>query len=736
MTNNENLYLDSPIRLLNGKKGQFRNIVSLADIIVYHTDDKLYTKACNQDLDQRPKILDEKTQILHAVNENYAITITSDGTLKAISNSSGYCIDLLNLELSHCTNKVTDPIHEIIISVDSALKLVCIANINNLHILEIDFDYPQDSSVKVLSSTKLTIEMDADIASGSLWGDIDTQHLVYRSCASIFSFELEKGDSFCIKSAAEYRTDHRSYLSNDCIGVSISGDYSGLLVVWKTAKKLEPWFTVEDQFKTEITCIEVVNGDHMPLSFWIGDITGMVVLFELDYKFENLVRKMQICAGTFGLCHPSQLYFTSLGSDCRLRLASTVSGMAIEVNFGLKTEVLFNADKCFYEDGHRSLIVCASVVKELSILIVVTWSGLINFWNYKSGSMIDSLSRNDSGRITAIASAFVAPNRCRFAFGTASGSSFEYLLSVNTPEIVEIENSLFKIIDDDLSISSAKGIEAQPEVEAEESSQSYLLPSDNVTLTIMLQGEQMYSHLPVTEILYSSLVEHLGICYARHQIMAHVCRTNLPSSQLTLEGIVLNVSSFFENATVTLDSQLDLSSDKLLVVLQGEKIIRVLDVLSREYIFTLDSFTESTNLGCCFLWRLDADDKIGGIYCTKSLSIHSLDCSEERNVTSQTVLSSFGDHGSLVDRLPGGLDVLLDGDSGLVVNWTFRQLVAMLVPIGVLANRNSSKTLESVVMDDRCRIVKAVGLNIASRLDRATRILVLLSDGVCFLLSK
>ena len=711
-------------------KSALKCVTCLANHLLYHVGQDVYAIECDKGPKQEARLLDEKIVSVHFVSENFAVFVALDGSVRIFVNSSGYCTDIFWLELSlNSEKKETDPIHDVLISSSVEAKILCVANIDALYVLEVDFDLSTGNSPKLLSSAKLAIELDADIESGVIWGGYDSTYLVYRSCSSIFSYGIARGDAISLSSAAEYHTDHGSYISALSSGVQkigVSCDICGTIIVWNVSdNKLDYLFSNRTLFSTEVTYITGVY-DSSFLTFWVCDINGRVCVLDVDVKNKSITKRFELFCGSFGCYNPTHMMISYGECMYKLRVSSKVIGNSIEFNVDDKINVIFNcSERVSYEQGHKCVVTCASINNESNLLIVATWDGCIKIWRYQSGELLQSFQADPGSTITSIASAQSTKSECKFAFGCTNGCFKEYSFRIRTGDPIaqseQLSLEVFHLMEGE-EVTTAEGKEVR-ETERKEISPSKIC-------------EHNYSTLPVTDILYSSKAQYSAICFARNLIVVHSSSSNSPLSQINVEGFISSVSTLqkFENVeNATNDSH---AVDDLMLVLQGTRVIRVLDALNREYVFTLDSFPMETRVISCRLWLQEESNKIGGLYYTEDFSMHELEFTIERGVESRILLSSPSS--SELTSKPSAfssMNILHEEGSSLVVNWNSRFISALVYEMNSLSF-SSPHFSEFLVTDDRCRIVRCFGINIASRAVRATRIVIVVSDGTVYYVDK
>jgi WD40 repeat protein len=509
---------------------------------------------------------------------------------------------------------------------------------------------------------------DPDIEEGALWGNKCVIYAVYRSACSIFaySFSLNEDDKLIIHSSGEFWTDHYTYLSalsKNATGYSLSGDYRGLLVLWNVSdtNSLEPTFSTDVHSKTQITCIEYA--DHSPDScmFWVCDISGFTHLLEIDEKTEILIPIVRISSGSYGMRHPTHINYASNDLNRRLRLSSYITKSSIEFNFDVNAKTIFSSNAPIFDDFHKNLVTCLTYVIEFNIIIEASWEGLISFWDCRTGLLLSSLPKKDSDPAVAIASAFVNPNLFYVLSGTQSGLSSFYSVHLHGTEFIPEESmQVFQLLEkEDTTISADK--------------KSYSSVGDGIE--IIAGGEQSYSPIPVSDIIFSKYGAYAAICYCRRLLMIHSNLENRPLSQITLDGSVSQVSSFTQESSAS-------SSDSLILVIVASRMIRVLDAIRSEYLFTLDTFAENMLPVSCLLWRNDDEENLSGFFCAKDLSLYYLENSVEKGFVTKQILSKFGNTGnSPVDIMFSGMSFIRDKDSVLLLAWSFRNMVSILLDL-------------------------------------------------------
>ena len=212
-------------------EGEVGSIISLEDVILYLSSGVVYSSRANYlSVTQMHRIIDTEIYCLSPLNSEFALLLCTNGVIRMFSKCTGYTLDLFRIDLKESRKQETDPIHDILICACPRVKLLCIANIDVLYILEIDLGSEEekvhfsvenevDEVPKLISATKVVIDLDADIESGCIWGDLNLQFIVYRSCTSLFTYEIytnnkdESKKGLEIKSVVEYQSGHNSYIS-------------------------------------------------------------------------------------------------------------------------------------------------------------------------------------------------------------------------------------------------------------------------------------------------------------------------------------------------------------------------------------------------------------------------------------------------------------------------------------------------------------------------------------------
>ena len=524
---------------------------------------------------------------------------------------------------------------------------------------------------KILSTTCLNTYLDADIESGSIWGYQSKTFLVYRSGPTLISFELlNNSKHYNIDEPNEINCNHSCNISalssSSSMGYSLSGDLTGTLIVWRIVEDgiLEPWFSNNSIFSTEVTFIESYQYSSNIHNFYSCDISGNIYLIELNTMKSSIVTNFHICSGTFGFLHPSHISLESNINVNRMRICSKFSASCIEISFDNKVKILFNSIQQFYGDGHRNLIKCATIIKPLNMILSVSWEGIIYFWDFRVGNLIGTYYKHEDKEIISIAAAYLGRNLATISYGTNNGNTHN--LNLRLPNDVSDDNStntksfeLFQVLD--------------REIESFDKDAILNSTSDNITFDN--NNEQYYLPLPVTDIIYSTRAQYIAYCYIRCKLVIHDRIKNLPISSIDINEYIVSINSIFE-------ADENAEEDKLIIVIIGSKIIRVLDALKREYIFKIDSFPTNIDLTHSILWYDKASIK--GIYTSKKLSINMFQFDNSQEILStNSILENFGDlNGSLSDKIIQGLNLLNVNNAILLISWTLRYFLTLQFSTG------------------------------------------------------
>ena len=777
-----------------------QSVFCLEDLILYLQSGVVYSSRTNYlKATQTQKVVDKEISHISPINSNYAVLLSMNGAVRVFSNYTGYTQDIFKLDLRENKKEETDPIHDILICACPEVCLLCIANLDVLYIMEIDLGHEDgklcpdvDDKVeeipKLISTTKLVMELDADIESGCIWGNKNVQFIVYRSGTSIFMYELKRDDRnsskgvVAVESAAEYRTNHSTFISavsSGAVGIGVTGDIQGCLIIWKLSntvveeennsgsiecRKMHPWINDNDSFSMEITCINIVS-EKFSLALIVSDTDGNIRFLDIDENLNLLTIRFMISGGTFGMCHPTHIKYNTDATEHRLRVSSRVVGNSIDFILDDQIKTCFNTtNSIVYDEGHRNFILSACAVTELGVLFLATSVGVINMYDFRRGTLITSIPDGDIGdicKLTSFCSSIIS-KKCKFYLGTHSGYCREYWVCFNShTSFVRSKASndadIFALISKDEEEINKKWIQEghqhiPDEVDAVyKTFDKWNMSEDAGCLqrpgvTIKLIYSRKYTNLPVTDIIYSSLGLHAVICYARQKLIVYNSELNKPISQIEMHGSVLNISALGEILSVNQEKDRNYtSSDKLIVVLLGLHVIKVLDVLKKEYIFMLDSFPPNAGLVSCRLWRT-VSGKIEGLYCSVDFTLSSIHFSEGEGVQSQTIIDShsFLRGINLYDFVSGKMHIYQDQGFTLLLTWNFRSLsytllktnVDNVVDNSVNETQTTPVTLIFSVDDIRCRVVESFALNIPSRSDRVSRIVCVLSDGNVYYIGR
>ena len=774
---------------------KIHSIISVGDLILYLLSGVVYSLRANYlDTAQARRVVDTGIFCISPLSSNFVLFICKNGVVRIFSNYTGYTQDMFKIDLKESRKGETDPIHDILISACPHVQLLCIANIDVLYLLEVDLNIHEDNihlnvdcevdeAPKLISSTKILIELDADIESGCIWGDMSLQFLVYRSCTSLLIYEIQRNDrsesksGVTINSAIEYQTDHSSYISatsHGANGIGVTGDIQGCLIIWKFSSIAEecesneivesriitPWITDDKLFSSEVSYINVVS-KKSSFSLIVSSVDGHILFLDIDESNNILTRRFLICGGTFGMFHPTHIKYEEYAKEHRLRVSSRVAGNTIDFTLDTLVNTQFNSNNAaLYDKNHRNLVLCAGTLMELGLVFIATWDRVIQIFDFHRGKLIASVPNKNCGEICKLATfcSSISAKVCKFQLGTHSGHSREFsVLFDDTFILSETVNELdeLTIYDKDDKGRGAELIKYRKQAHMNGADvYCYNFSEDEVlkvnistrsVVTVKLIGDQMYSTLPVTDIFYSTKGLHTVICFARQKLVVHKSETNEVVSQIELHSSITNISIFDERLPVVSkyeDGGKAAIPDVLIIVLQGLLTIKVLDMLKKVCIFTSDSPNNIRAISCR-LWRSSHANQMQGLICCEDRTFYSVHVSEEKDVQFQKILHpSLCPHDS--NHVFRNMHVYRDQDLVLLARWNSRNLSCNLLEmsienlaVGLAENTNAAAGTFGFYVDDvRCRIVGSFALNVPSRTNRISRMLIVLSDGTVCLIHK
>lgn len=663
---------DTPLLLLSRASDdkKISHIICLSERLIYQIDRYVYIVPCHEAMESAGSLLDDNAEEIFPANSDYAIIFGIDGTVRVACDKTGFSVLLLNIDIEKRSNKETDPIRECTLSFDDISRTFCVLNMGKLFVMKIDYGDPELPTVtpSVVFSGSVEIEnCDPEIEGGAIWGNNSVLYAVYRSACSIFAYSFcIEGENVVVNNSMEIWTDHYTYvsaLSSNATGCSLSGDYRGLLVVWSISdtNRLEPIFSSDSHFKTQITCIEHVSHFSRSPTFWVCDINGYVYLFEVDIKGEELIPKFRLSAGTYGIRHPMHIDCAFDESNSRLRLSSSITKTSYEFNFDINIKTMFSLNMPVFDHFYKYLTKCSTLVAEFNVIIAASWDGSINICDYNTGLILHTVQRRDSEQISAISAVCINANEFNFLIGTQAGLSVFYKIYVRDAEPIPIDESMqvFQLLEKEDSDT----IQTQ-------FSDKKMYTSIGERMEIVQYGEQNYTCLPVSDIILSAHGEYSAICFARRILMIQDNLENRPLSQILLDGTVFEISLLQEDNT---------ANASLILVIVAKKMIRVLDALRSEYLYTLDAFSEISLPVSCRLWRNNDGDNLLGMYCTSDLCLHYFENTASEGYIARSILSNFGEEiNSVVDCIFGGMNLIRNDNSIFVLAWSLRSLVSVV----------------------------------------------------------